>query len=109
MCRSRADHLKPQPATVIQLCPFPFRLFYAAIRWWVHKLMFVPVAAFSRRAADLGLGVFPEEPSAPKWLLEDVAFIGNAGREVIIEDPAIPQQSRIVDAQTFATPAAIGR
>ncbi len=64
------------------------------------------VAAFSRMTADLSVGVFPKEPAVPKRLLEDVALIRDAGREIIFEIPAIPQQARIVDTQTFATSAA---
>ena len=70
---------RPDQPTVIQFCPLPIRLFQAPVRWRVEEFVFIPVAAFSRRTADLGVGVFPEEPAAPKWLLEDVALICDAG------------------------------
>ena len=82
---------RPDQPPVIHIRPLPFRLFHAAIRWPMQELMFVPVAAFSRRAADLGVCVFPKDPAGPEGLLKDVALIGDARGEVAIEIPAFPQ------------------
>ncbi len=67
--------------------------------------MLVPITTFSRWAADLRMGVLPQKPAVGERFLENVALLCDAGREVIVEPPAVTQQPGVIDAETFAAPA----
>lgn len=73
-----------------------------------HKLMFIPVTAFAGLTADLCMGVRSQQPAVSERLLEHVAFIGQACREVILESPPVTQQPGIVDVQTLAAASTDG-
>ena len=64
--------------------------------------MLVPVAPFSRRSPNLGMGNLPQAPAPWEGLLEDIVRLPVGHVHAFYQLPTVTEQPRIIDAAAFA-------
>ncbi|HAP39971.1 MAG TPA: hypothetical protein DCQ94_09455, partial [Nitrospira sp.] len=94
------EHSGPEPAgsrpdqsAPVQVCPLPIRLCQADVRLCVDQFMFIPVTTLAGRTADLGMGIFSQQPAVAERFVEDVALVGDSGRQMLSMSPSVAEEA----------------